>query len=501
VRGNENYFTRATASFSRHDVLVYLEGELVELFEDLSFTTPSDARYVGSILNNVGIGSDLIDLTEPSNEDVAPRSLSGYVRTKGAGCGNGTQTEFGSTSATPTIPLPFRTGALETPVQPGSVVITYKDTAGLTKTITDDGDGNLIGDIAPGTAFNVIDYDTGVFAYKTSVAVGTFAQAGNSAVPSVSYYKEPIETLQSDTLSGGNDGAALTRNELTDPALKTDREGMYALLPTNELINLTIPDAAGNVTMSNDQVTEAETNGLWFIILATPPGYTPTQAKSWRINTLGITSSYAALYYPYIQITDPVNDLPANIPPGGHIAGVYARTDANKSVGKAPAGTDDGKLLFATGVERKLEFSEVDVLHPNQVNAIMDTPQTGLCVWGARTLERPPSDFRFVHVRRLFNFLKSSIFNSTHGFVFENVGPALWGRIKMSIESFLLVLYSQGMFAGTSPKEAFAVICDETNNPQEVQDAGQVICDIYVAANTPGEFIVFRIQQKVKTTA
>ncbi|MBW2169343.1 MAG: phage tail sheath family protein [Deltaproteobacteria bacterium] len=276
---------------------------------------------------------------------------------------------------------------------------------------------------------------------------------------------------------------------------------MYALLTTNELINMTIPDAAGDVTMSVDQVTEAERNEHWFIILATPPGYTPAQARDWRINTLGITSSYSALYYPYIQIADPVTDLPANIPPGGHIAGVYARTDASKSVGKAPAGTVDGKLLFATGVERKLEFAEIDILHPNQVNAIINTPQTGLVVWGARTLERPPSDFRYVHVRRLFNFLKASIFNSTHGFVFENVGPPLWSKIRLSVESFLLTQFQQGLFKGGTPAEAYAVICDETNNPKNVQDAGYVYCDIYVAPNTPGEFIVFRIQQKVAQAA
>jgi phage tail sheath protein FI len=395
-------------------------------------------------------------------------------------------------------------------VQPGSVTINYTDLNGVARTVTDDGNGNLVGDVFGGAAagFNEIDYDSGEFAFEssaddgaTSGAVGNFTQAGNASVPTVSYYTTPPDTETADQASGGTDGAALTRNELTDPALQTDRKGMYALLSTDELQNVTIPDAAGDVTMSVDQVTEAERNEKWFIILATPPGYTPTQARDWRINTLGITSSYGALYYPYIQIADPVTDLPVNVPPGGHIAGVYARTDSSRSVGKAPAGTVDGRLLFATGVERKMEFAEIDVLHPNQVNAIINTPQTGLVVWGARTLERPPSDFRYVHTRRLFNFLKASIFNSTHGFVFENVGPPLWSKIRLSVESFLLTQFQQGLFKGTTPAEAYAVICDETNNPQNVQDSGTVICDIYVAPNVPGEFIVFRIQQKVAQAA
>jgi phage tail sheath protein FI len=516
VRGDEDYYSRATASFSRYDALVYLSEDLgtsydlLETFTDLSLTDPTDARYIGSILNNEGIGSSLIDLIEPSNEDVGPRSLSGYQRQRAVGAGDGTQAQFGSSGATPTIPAPFVCAPLEYPIQRGSVSIVYTDLNGVSRTITDDGNGNLIGDVFGGAAagFNEIDYDTGEFAFETSAdggttsgAVGNFTQAGNAAVPMVSYYLEPTVLNTADQPTGGLDGAAVTRSELTSPALKGDRKGMYALLSTDELINLTIPDAAGDVTMSVDQVTEAETNEKWFIILATPPGYTPTQAKDWRINTLGITSSYGALYYPYIQIADPVTDLPANVPPGGHIAGVYARTDSAKSVGKAPAGTVDGKLLFATGVERKLEFAEIDILHPNQVNAIINTPQTGLVVWGARTLERPPSDFRYVHVRRLFNFLKASIFNSTHGFVFENVGPPLWSKIRLSVESFLLTQFQQGLFAGGTPAEAFAVICDETNNPQNVQDSGTVICDIYVAPNTPGEFIVFRIQQKVAQAA
>lgn len=516
VRGDADYYTRATAAFTRYDLQVYLsedEGttyDLAETFEDLSFTDPTDARYVGDILNNEGVGSALVDLVEPANEDIGPRSLSGYQKTRAVGAGNGAQAQFGSSGATPTIPAPFVCDPLDGPVQAGSVTISWTDSTGTARTITDDGNGNLIGDVygAAAAGFNEIDYITGEFAFETSDdggtssgPVGDYSSAASGSVPVVSYYMEPTVDNTADTPTGGLDGAALTRSELTSPTLKADNLGMYALLVPDELMNVTIPDAAGDVTMSNDQVTEAETNEKWFIILATPPGYTPTQARNWRINTLGITSSYGALYYPYIQVSDPVTNLPANVPPGGHIAGVYARTDASKSVGKAPAGTVDGRLLFAIGVERKMAFAEVDVLHPNQVNAIMNTPQTGLVVWGARTLERPPGDFRYVHVRRLFNFLKSSIFNSTHGFVFENVGPPLWSKIRMSVESFLLTQFQQGLFKGTTPGEAYAVICDETNNPQNVQDAGQVICDIYVAPNTPGEFIAFRIQQKVAQAA
>jgi len=530
VRGDDDFFTRASAAFSRYDVLVYLDGELKEIFEDLSFTDSTDSRYVGDVINNDGIGSDLFVLTEPSNADLGPERLSGYARSVGCAAGNGgiptsdPTLDYGSTDGTASgggvgsaaIPDGVRTLPLEAPVQAGSVSIEYEDVSGETRTITDDGDGYLIGDV-DGTApsnLNVIDYTTGHFSFRipsgqeiqepeTTHGAGP-AVVVSGSIATASFYKEPDLSIVENAAANGSDGASagvVTRSELTDPTLLSDREGMYALLTTNELMNVTIPDAAGDVTMSSDQVTEAERNGEWFVILATPPGLTPQQAQSYRVNTLGLNTGYAALYYPYITITDPVTDLPVNIPPGGHVAGVYARVDNTKSVGKAPAGVEDGKLSYSIGLERTLEFAEIDVLYPKQVNAIIDTAQTGRCLWGARTLENPPSDFRFIHVRRLFNFLKMSIFNSTHGFVFEDVGASLRQRIRLSVQSFLLTLYGQGLFKGDSPSEAFDVICDETNNPTEVEDSGTVICDIYVAANVPGEFIVFRIQQKFATAA
>ena len=515
VRGDDDYFVRATASYSRYDVLVYLDGELEEIFDNLSFDDPTDARYVGALLNTTGVGSDLLSLVEPSNADLNPESLNGKLASHAVGAGDGVQLDFGSTDGTlgtPNIPLAFRSDPFPTPVQPGSVTISYTDANDVAQTITDDGNGNLVGDdidAAAPAGFNVINYTTGAFAFRLLTAI-TEAETTNLAAPTgnqpgslatAAFYLAPADTSTSDTFTGGSDGTGVDRSVLTSPALLADRRGMYALLTTNELQNVVIPDAAGNVTMSLDLITEAERNELWFAILATPPGLSPQEAQDYRRNQLGSTSSYAALYYPYIRISDPVTDLPVNVPPGGHIAGIYARTDSTKSVAKAPAGVEDGRINFSIGLERNLEFAEIDILHPYQVNSLVDTPQTGRAVWGTRTLENPPADFRFIPVRRLFNFLKLSIFNSTHGFVFENVGPSLRSRIRLSVESFLTVLFTQGFFAGSTPAQAFNVICDETNNPPDVEATGTVICDIYVATQTPGEFIVFRIQQKFNQAA
>ena len=517
VRGNADFYDRETASYSKHDVLILLEGNVQEVFGSVQFTDPSGSDYAITAVNEPGTGSALVILAEPSNADEKPANLDGRLRVRVAGAGNGVTTGFGSTALAdpdgfPDIPVGTRSPNLQTPIQEASVTITFTEEGGAVRTITDDGEGNLIGDVDPGApvGFNRIDYETGKFAFKALVAISraeTTHGAGAGVTPvtgsfaSISYRIQPVAALNTDPLSGGTDGVLpIGRNQLTNPTLKQDRQGMYALLKTDELMNIAIPDTAGNVSMAVDEVAEAEANGKWFIILATPPGLNPQQARNYRRNTLGISSSYAALYWPYITIADPVTDRNVNVPPQGHIAGVYARTDATRSVGKAPAGTVDGRLAFSVGLERVSEFSELDILLNSQVNALIDTPQTGRVVWGARTLENPPDDFKFIHVRRLFNFLKASIFNSTHGFVFENVGATLRGRIQLATESFMLGLFNQGIFAGTRPQDAFQVICDETNNPPAVEQAGEVICDVYVAANTPGEFIVFRIQQKFTST-
>jgi len=516
VRGNEDSFTRSTATYSRADVQVLLDGEVQETFLNLSMTDPSDPDYVITAINDPTQGSDLITLVDPANEPVIPSSLNGKLRTRSGGSGNGSNQNWGSTAAAdpdgfPSIPVGFRTDALATPVQPGSVSITYTDVAGVSRTITDDGNGNLVGDVdpAPPTGYNRVNYTSGKIAFRTVAAVSE-AETSNLAVPTgarpgsiiqISSRVTPADTATSDALTGGSDGVAgIGRAEMTSPALKSDRRGMYALLTTDELLNVGIPDAAGDVTMASDQIAEAETNQKWFIILASPPGMTPQQVRDWRRFTLGISSSYGALYYPYIRVTDPFTERGANIPPIGHVAGVYARTDTNKNVAKAPAGTEDGRLLFSEGLERRLEFAEIDTFFQSQVNALVDTPQTGRAVWGARTLENPPDDFRYVQVRRLFNFLKSSIYNGTHGFVFENVGASLRQRIQVSVESFLRNLFNQGYFAGTTFTDAVSVICDESNNTADNEEAGEVICDIYIAPNKPGEFIIFRIQQKFSST-
>ena len=177
------------------------------------------------------------------------------------------------------------------------------------------------------------------------------------------------------------------------------------------------------------------------------------------------------------------------------MAGVYAKTDNNKNVGKAPAVVEDGKLLWLEGLENNLSRPQVGYAYENKINCLVSWPQTGMVVWGARTLTAPGGEFVYINQRRLFQFVEKSVFNSTHIHVFQNNGPALWSAIRLQVTNFLLVLFKAGYFAGTTPSEAFFVICDSTNNPQQTIDLGLVYCDVGLATNKPAEFCVFSFQQ------
>jgi phage tail sheath protein FI len=139
-------------------------------------------------------------------------------------------------------------------------------------------------------------------------------------------------------------------------------------------------------------------------------------------------------------------------------------------------------------------LGERDFVYPNKVNPLISSAQTGLAVWGVRTIAIE-SEWRYINARRLFMYVEKSVFNSTHWVVFENNGPALWAKIKSQLNGFLTNLFNEGYFAGNSPSQAFYVTCDETNNPQSSIDAGQVIIDVGLAPNKPAEFVRFRFQQ------
>src|ERR1051325_2221534 len=202
---------------------------------------------------------------------------------------------------------------------------------------------------------------------------------------------------------------------------------------------------------------------------------------------------YGALYFPWIVVRDPF--APQNlvsVPPSGHIAGIYARTDSTRGVHKAPA---NEAIRGALDLQYRVTREEQGSLNQNGVNCIRFFPNQGIRVWGARTLADSASEWRYINVRRLFNMIEEAIARGTRWVVFEPNDMSLWKSIRRDVGAFLTLQWRQGALMGATPEEAFFVQCDEETNPPEVIDAGMVITVIGIAPVKPAEFVVFRIGQ------
>ncbi len=208
---------------------------------------------------------------------------------------------------------------------------------------------------------------------------------------------------------------------------------------------------------------------------------------------------YGAFYFPNLIVRDPLapKSEPVIVPPSGHIAGIYARTDATRGVHKAPA---NETVRGALDLSYRITPAEQGELNTLGVNCLRFFPTQGIRVWGARTLADSASEWRYVNVRRFFNMVEESIARGTRWVVFEPNDRSLWGAIKRDISAFLTLQWRQGALMGATPEQAFFVQCDEETNPPEVIDAGQVIAVIGIAPVKPAEFVIFRIGQSAGGT-
>lgn len=236
-----------------------------------------------------------------------------------------------------------------------------------------------------------------------------------------------------------------------------------------------------------------------FAILDAPPDLDPEGIRTYRNETAnfdGGSGKYGALYYPWISIANPApsngQDRIIMVPPSGHIAGIYARVDAERGVHKAPA---NEAVRGALKLERRLIDSEQGILNPLGINCIREFPGRGILVWGARTLAEESSEWRYINVRRLFNFVEESIYENTQWVVFEPNDMDTWERVKRTITEFLTRVWRSGALFGATPEQAFYVKCDAELNPPAVRDAGQLIVEVGIAPVKPAEFVIFRFKQ------
>jgi hypothetical protein len=231
-------------------------------------------------------------------------------------------------------------------------------------------------------------------------------------------------------------------------------------------------------------------------VLDTPPGQTLGEARDFRSR---FDSKYAAMYFPWVTVPNPLakaddETIPRELtlPPSGFVCGIYARNDVERGVFKAPANEIvRGALRF----ESDINFAQQEVLNPLGINCLRFFPGRGYRVWGARTISSDP-EWKYVNVRRYFNYLERSIDVGTQWAVFEPNGERLWANVTETIENFMYNEWVSGALLGSSPKEAFFVRCDRSTMTQNDLDNGRLICLIGVAAIKPAEFVIFRIGQK-----
>ncbi|MBG0853735.1 phage tail sheath family protein [Streptomyces spinoverrucosus] len=256
-------------------------------------------------------------------------------------------------------------------------------------------------------------------------------------------------------------------------------------------------DAEGLRTVQLAVIAHCEQMGDRVAVLDAPPGLSAQQVRNWRNDEAGYDSRYATLYYPWVRVFDPAAGRNTTVPPSGHIAGVWARSDAERGVHKAPA---NEVIRGAVDLEIRLSKGEQDLLNPIGVNCVRAFPGRGIRVWGARTLSSDPA-WRYLNVRRLFNYLEESILLGTQWVVFEPNDDRLWASIRRNVTAFLTEEWRRGALFGRTAEEAFYVKCDRDNNPQESIDQGRVVCEIGVSPVKPAEFVVFRLAQFSDSTS
>lgn len=237
-------------------------------------------------------------------------------------------------------------------------------------------------------------------------------------------------------------------------------------------------------------ITHCEDLRFRFAVIDSPKGQRNATDLDPR-TTLPVDSSYAAFYYPWIVISDPRTGARKLVPPGGHTLGVYARTDTDRGVFKAPA---NETLRGALDLEYEINDQTQDNLNPKSVNVIRNFPGRGIRVWGARTLTSNGL-WRYNSVRRLFIFLERSIYEGTQWVVFEPNDPRLWARVSDTIRLFLRTQWRLGALFGRTEEQAFFITCNETVMTQDDILNGRLICEIGIAPVRPAEFVIFRIFQ------
>lgn len=330
----------------------------------------------------------------------------------------------------------------------------------------------------------------------------------NKPLPGTDPWQDTTSTPFSE--NSGSDGDDVNYEQVSNASLlENDKKGIWALEKADLFNLLCIPpfkfDLDNDSTTRSTAATYCEKRRAMYIVdplkvWSKPSDLTDTQStegldgKDWGLTR----SANAALYFPYIRLPDPLQENRLfDFAPCGVIAGVIARTDAQRGVWKAPAG-NDATLNGVVELTTKLTDGEQGQLNPLAVNCLRAFPVTGRVVWGARTLkgaDQLANEWKYLPVRRMALFLEESLYRGTQWVVFEPNDEPLWSQIRLNIGAFMQNLFRQGAFQGRSPREAYFVRCDKETTTQNDVNQGIVNIVVGFAPLKPAEFVVIRLQQ------
>jgi len=289
--------------------------------------------------------------------------------------------------------------------------------------------------------------------------------------------QEGLESLTVDDFEGADGGSG-------------KRTGIQALEDIDEVSVCLAPDVWAP-TVHQALILHCETLKDRFAILDPQDGLSIEQIRDVREN---LDSKYAALYYPWLEVRDSFAGRNVQVAPSGHLAGIYARVDVERGVHKAPA---NEIIRGITRIADEVTKREQDLLNPKGINALRFFPGRGMRVWGARTISSD-SSWKYVNVRRLFNFVEESIKDGTEFVVFEPNAESTWAVVQQTIANFLTTVWRSGALEGTTADQAFFVRCDRTTMTQDDIDNGRLICLVGIAPVKPAEFVIIRISQKTR---
>ena len=328
------------------------------------------------------------------------------------------------------------------------------------------------------------------------------AFSGGGVIAGLNDFNSTADARSIDlTLDGGDDGDRPTSAEYAGEARpdSTSKTGLKALEDIDDISIVAAPGStyqrSGDTSYSshvaanlNLLISHAERMKYRISVLDSSNEQTLSDVRAQRAK---IDSKFAAFYYPWIRIVDPINGKEANMPPSGFVAGIYARNDIERAVFKAPA---NEVVSGAIGFEATINKAQQDVLNPEGINCFRFFEGRGFRLWGARTISSDP-EWKYVNLRRYFIYLEHSIDKGTQWAVFEPNGELLWANVRRTVEDFLFNEWQMGAPLGDKPEKAFFVRCDRSTMTQNDLDNGRLVCKIGVAPLRPAEFVIFRIGQ------